>query len=230
MDIRILEFTDGAKKATGVTVIIDVFRAFSTACYAFDSAASRVIATGTVEGAFALKKKYRNSVLAGERDEKKIEGFDFGNSPTEIIKADLTGKTVILTTTAGTNGLVNARGADTVLAGSIVNVSATSRYITSMNPSAVSLVAMGYRAMISADEDILCAKMISDILKEGKHDFSERLQELRTTSGSRFFNPLNIDFSPPTDYFLCTMKDRFDFALRAEKMSDGNINLIKTEF
>ena len=106
----------------------------------------------------------------------------------------------------------------------------TARYIRSLKPSFVSLVAMGYRATVSADEDILCAKMISDILKGGTHDFSERIQELRTTSGSRFFNPVNIDFSPPTDFFLCTMVDRFDFALRAEKMNDGNINLIKTEF
>jgi hypothetical protein len=88
---------------------------------------------------------------------------------------------------------------------------------------------MGYRSIISADEDILCAKMISDILKDGNHDFSERIQELRTSSGSRFFNPLNLDFSPPTDFFLCTMTNRFDFALRAEKMLDGNINLIKVE-
>lgn len=229
MDIRIHEFIDGAKKAKGVTVIIDVFRAFSTACYAFDSGASRVIATGSAESAFELKRKYRNSVLAGERDERKIEGFDFGNSPTELIKANLSGTTVILTTTAGTNGLINARGAEILLAGSIVNAGATAKYILSQKPASVSLVAMGYRAVTSADEDILCAKMISDILKGGTHDFSERLQELRTSSGSRFFNPLNIDFSPPTDFFLCTMADRFDFALRAEKMSDGNINLIKTE-
>jgi 2-phosphosulfolactate phosphatase len=229
MDIRIYEFVDGAKKARGVTVVIDVFRAFSTACYAFDSGASRVIATETVESALKLRKKYRNSVLAGERDEKKIVGFDFGNSPTELLKATLAGTTVILTTTAGTKGLVNATGAEILLAAGIVNVGATAKYIMSQNPSSVSLVAMGYRAMISADEDILCAKMISDILKGGKHDFSERLQELRTTSGSRFFNPLNIDFSPPTDFFLCTMTDRFNFALRAEKMSDGNINLIKSE-
>jgi len=229
MDIHISEFIEGSKKATGVTVIIDVFRAFSTACYAYDSGASRVIATGSIETAFELKKKYKNSVLAGERDERKIEGFDFGNSPTEIIKSNLSGQTLILTTTAGTNGLVNATRSDILLAGSIVNSGATARYINLLNPALVSLVAMGYQAIKTAEEDILCAKMISDILKGGKHDFSERIEELRTTSGSRFFNPLNIDFSPPTDFFLCTMRDRFDFALRAEKMKDGNINLIKME-
>jgi len=108
MQIDIVEFTEGAKSAQGIAVIIDVFRAFSAGCYAYDSGAVRIIATQSIEEAFSLKLKYNNSVLIGERDEKKIEGFDLGNSPTEIIKADLRGKTVIHTTTAGTSGLVNA--------------------------------------------------------------------------------------------------------------------------
>ena len=49
------------------------------------------------------------------------------------------------------------------------------------------------------------------------------------TSGKRFFNPDNINFSPPSDFFLCTMKDRFNFVLRAETRTDGNVALIKTE-
>jgi len=108
MKVEILEFAEGARNAKGIAVIIDVFRAFSVACYAFDSGAVRIIATSEVSEAFKLGKNYKNSVLVGERDERKIEGFDFGNSPTEIIKADLSGKTVIQTTTAGTRGLINA--------------------------------------------------------------------------------------------------------------------------
>src|SRR5664280_1117329 len=154
MKIDILEFVEGAKKARGIAVIIDVFRAFSTACYAFDSGASRVIATGTADNAFILKKQYNSVVLTGERDEKKIEGFDLGNSPTEIIKSNLEGKTVALTTTAGTNGLLNAVNAEMVITGSLVNAGAVARYIRSLNPSHVSLVAMGYRAKHSADEDL----------------------------------------------------------------------------
>jgi len=115
MRIEILEFPEGAIKARGTTVIIDVFRAFSVACYAFDAGASRLIATDDVEKAFTLKSVYKNSVLVGERNEMKIEGFDFGNSPTEIIKENFTGKTVIQTTTAGTAGLVGAVNADILL-------------------------------------------------------------------------------------------------------------------
>jgi 2-phosphosulfolactate phosphatase len=227
MDINILEFTEGAIKARGVTVIIDVFRAFSVACYAFESGASRVIATGEAKDAFALREKYKKSVLVGEKDEKKIEGFDYGNSPTEMLKVNLTGITVIHTTTAGTNGLVNARNASLVLAAGLVNASATARYIKSVNPRQVSLVAMGYRASVSAEEDILCAHFIADRLKGGKAGFDGKIDALRVGSGKRFFEPGNIEFSPPTDFFLCTVVDRFDFVLKAENRPDGHVELVK---
>lgn len=227
--IEKLEFRKGASMARGAVVIIDVFRAFSVACYAFDAGAARVIATATVESALALRKQYRNSVLAGERNERKIEGFDFGNSPTEIIRNDLSGMTFIHTTTAGTQGLAGALHADRLLAASIVNAGATADYLMSIKADLISLVAMGYRATLSAEEDCLCADMIQARLEGAKADWSERIASLRTTSGSRFFKPENIDFSPPTDFFLCTMTDRFSFALRAERRPDGNIDLARID-
>jgi 2-phosphosulfolactate phosphatase len=229
MNIEILEFTEGARNAKGVAVIIDVFRAFSAECFAFDSGTTRIIATSSPEEAFRLKKKYTNSFLAGERDEKKIEGFDFGNSPTELIKADLTGKTLIHTTTAGTNGLINAINADLVLTGSIVNAKAVATYIKAINPAHVSLVAMGYRAVISSEEDLLCAEIISDILNDKPGEYEKRISDLRDSSGKRFFIPANIDFSPPTDFFLCTMLNKFNFVLKAESRFDGNIDLMRID-
>jgi 2-phosphosulfolactate phosphatase len=227
MNVEILEFVEGAKRAKGVTVIIDVFRAFSVGCYAFDSGAARIIATAGVEDAFQLRRKYANSVLVGERDEKKIPGFDFGNSPTEIIQADLKGKTVIHTTTAGTQGLINATRSDLVLTGSFVNAGAIVKFIKVLKPSLVCLVAMGYRATISAEEDLLCADYIKDGLTDRNSVSEQKIASLMATSGKRFFNPDNINFSPPTDFFLCTMKDRFNFVLKAETRSDGNVALIK---
>jgi len=229
MKVEILEFVEGARMARGLTVIIDVFRAFSVGCYAFDSGAAGIIATAGVEEAFALRKKYTNSVLVGEREEKKIPGFDFGNSPTEIIQADLHGKIVIHTTTAGTQGLINATLADLVLTGSFVNAGAIVRYIKALNPSVVSLVAMGYRASVSAEEDVLCAEYIKDGLYGINKIKDDKITALMNTSGKRFFNPDNINFSPPSDFFLCTMKDRFNFVMRAESRTDGNIALIKVE-
>jgi 2-phosphosulfolactate phosphatase len=229
MKVEIVEFVRGAKLAKGVVVVIDVFRAFSVACYAFDSGVSQYIVVGDSDSAFELKRRYGNSVLVGEREEKKIPGFDFGNSPTELIKTDLTGKTFIHTTTAGTRGLIDAEYASVLLTGSLINAGAIVKYIRSLNPEHVTLVAMGYRGETSADEDILCARLISERLKGNDPDFQKDIADLKTSSGSRFFNPVNLEFSPPTDFFLCTMIDRFNFVLKAERRHDGNIILIKTE-
>jgi 2-phosphosulfolactate phosphatase len=229
MKIEIVEFADGARKAEGVAVVIDVFRAFSVECYAFDAGASQIIATSEVESALKLKEVYKNSLLAGERNERKIDGFDFGNSPTELLKADLNGKTLIHTTTAGTQGLINAVNAETVITGSFVNCSAIVRYIRYRNPEIVYLVAMGYRAKESAEEDLLCARLISERLSGLSRITEKDISALQYSSGKRFFDKANIDFSPPTDFFLCTMTDRFNFILRAVRRSDGNVLLIKTD-
>lgn len=230
MQIDISEFEEGARQAKGLAVIIDVFRAFSVECYAIDSGASRIIATGTPEEAFRLREIYPGSLLAGERHERKIPGFNFGNSPTEIIKSDLSGLTLIHTTTAGTAGLVNAVNADLIITGSLVNASAVARFITERKPDRVSLVAMGYRATVPAEEDILCAEYIKSLVEGRNEFFDDRIAELRHTAGKRFFAPENIDFSPPTDFFLCTMKDRFDFVLKAERRNDGNMDIRRTDF
>jgi len=229
MRVEILEFVEGAKKAKGVAVIIDVFRAFSTACYVYDSGAVRLIATGEVEKAFMLKDTYKHCVLAGERDEKRIVGFDFGNSPTEIIKTDLHGKTLVLTTTAGTAGLINAGKADIIITGSLVNARAVVKYIKTIDPPLVSLVAMGYRATEPAEEDLLCAEYIESLINGRNGNFEARISGLRNTSGKRFFKSENIDFSPPTDFFLCTMINRFSFVLKAERRLDGNIDIGRTD-
>jgi 2-phosphosulfolactate phosphatase len=229
MKVDILEFVEGARKAKGVAVIIDVFRAFSVGCYIFDAGAVRIIATDNVDKAFQLKMKYKNSVLVGEREEKRIVGFDFGNSPTEILTADLNGKTVIHTTTAGTKGLVNAVNADLVITGSFVNAGAIVRYIKAIDPENVSLVPMGYRACVSAEEDLLCAELIEAGLNDHNFVSEKRISDLQFISGKRFFNPDNIHFSPPTDFFLCTMKDKFNFILKAETRFDGNIDLRKID-
>jgi 2-phosphosulfolactate phosphatase len=229
MKINTFEFVAGARNAYGIVVIIDVFRAFSVACYAFDSGASQYIAVCDIKSAFELQKKNRNSVLVGERGERKIEGFDFGNSPTELLQADLSGATVIHTTTAGTEGLVNATNASVLLTGSLVNAGAIVKYIKSFKPEHVSLVAMGYRATMSAEEDLLCARLLTDRLRGNNPDLSKELSDLKAGAGTRFFDPSNIDFSPPTDFFLCTMIDKFNFVLRAERRFDGHIGLFKTD-
>jgi 2-phosphosulfolactate phosphatase len=116
-----------------------------------------------------------------------------------------------------------------VITGSFVNAEAIVKYIKSLDPEFVYLVAMGYRATQTADEDILCARLIEDRLKGKADTRAKEIKDLQYSSGNRFFLKSNLEFSPPTDFFLCTMTDRFPFVLKALRREDGNVLLIKTD-
>lgn len=220
MEVKILQLIEGAKNAKGLTVIIDVFRAFSTACYATGMGVKKIIPVGDMEKAYQLKKQYPGYILMGERNEQKPDGFDFGNSPSLLSEELLAGKTVIHTTSSGTQGIASADGADEVITGSFVNAGAIIRYILKKQPETVSLVCMGYACEYPTDEDTLCAMYIHNILKGLPVDFSSMKQVIRNGSGARFFDPSKQSWSPRADYDLCLDLNRFDFILKAE-MEDG---------
>ena len=115
MDVRVLELVDGAREARGLTVVIDVFRAFTLECYLFAQGAEKIYPIGSVDEARALKAAHPDWLCFGERGGWQVEGFDFGNSPSQVAGVDLTGRTCIHTTSAGTQGIVNATGADEIV-------------------------------------------------------------------------------------------------------------------
>ncbi len=220
MEINILHLFEGARKAKGLTVVIDVFRAFSTACYVFHNRAERIHPVGSIETAFQLKELHPDWLLMGEKDEQTIPGFHYGNSPTFIKDIDFTGKTVIQRTSAGTQGLVNATGADILLAGSFVNAGALVKYIRKANPEYLSLVCMGYSANYPIEEDTFCAEYIRNELEGKANEINKMKETIRKTSAQRFFAPENQHFSPSTDFDLCLDLDRFDFVLKVEENED----------
>ena len=67
MDIRINHLISGAQQAEGLTVIIDVFRAFSMECYLYAQGAREVRPVGSIEETFAWREKDSECVLVGER-------------------------------------------------------------------------------------------------------------------------------------------------------------------
>ena len=156
MEVKILHLLEGAKQAKGITVIIDVFRAFTVETYLSKNGAAKIIPVGDMQFAFDYKKDHPDAILCGERGGKIIDGFDYGNSPSQVEHVDFTGKTVIHTTSAGTQGIANATGADEIIAGNLVAAKAIARYIRAKNPEHVSLVCMGLAGGRQTDEDELC--------------------------------------------------------------------------
>ena len=220
--INTYHLIEGAKKATGLTVIIDVFRAFSLECYLYNMGVSLIRPVGTIEEAFAFKKANPGYVLIGERKGRKCEGFDFGNSPSETAKHDLRGKTVIHTTSAGTQGIINAKEADAIITGSLVNAKAVARYIMENQPKEVSLVCMGNGGIAPAKEDELCAEYIRSILEGAElPDMDERVKRLRYEGGAHFFDRQNQDVFPEPDFWMCIEYNKFNFVLRVEKDEKG---------
>ena len=217
MEIEILQLTEGAKRATGLTVVIDVFRAFSTACYIFAAGAAKIIPVEHVEDAFILKEKQADVIMLGERHERKVPGFDFGNSPTHIMNQNFDGKTIIMTTSSGTRGIANATLADEIITGSFVNAEAVIRYIRAKKPAVVSLVCMGYEGRFPTQEDTFLAEYLRDKLQGIETNFEQMKSMLRMGDGARLLDPANHEWSPATDFELCLDPDRFDFVLKIEK-------------
>jgi len=219
--IKMLELLSGAEQATGTAVVIDVFRACSVACYAFAAGAERMLPVDTVEDARALRAAHPDYLLAGERNCLKLEGFDFGNSPSEVKDAPLAGKTVVHATSAGTRGLFAAMGnADRVLTCSFPNISATARAILEADPEVVSIVAMGKAGMTHAPEDKLCAMYLANLLQGVPNAFAAIPKFLRTApSAAIFFGETAI--VPEADFGLCLALDAFDFYLEAVRLPDG---------
>jgi len=215
--IRRYSLLEGAKKAVGVAIVIDVFRAFTTAAYVMANGADRIYPVKTVEEAFELKRIHGDWILMGERNGEKVPGFDYGNSPYDVKDIDFTGSTVIQTTSAGTRGLYNAYGADEILPGSFVMADAIVDYIKQINPSIVSLVAMGWNGLKKAPEDELLAEYIEKKLNGVTPDFNEMKAKIRAhPEGAKFFDKTKPHFKEG-DFYCAMDLNRFDFCLRLVK-------------
>lgn len=219
-NIRLLSLRDGAQAATGTAVIIDVFRAFSTAAAAFHAGARRIVMVDDVDRALALRDQGVGSHCLGERGGFKPEGFDFANSPGQLLAGDIGGKTLIQTTTNGTAGIHAAAGADRIFACGLVNASATAAAALAGAPEAVSIVAMGRSGRERADEDELCALYLRSRLQGRDPDRSALAQLLQTMTPPP--NPALIDSGDyhADDRAICVDVDRFPLAI-AVRREDG---------
>lgn len=228
MQIEIVDHVAGAQAARGIAVVIDVFRAFSVAPHAFACGAARVLPVGEIDEALAMRQRIPGVVLVGERHARKLPGFDAGNSPTDILALDVRGKIVAHTTHAGTQGLVNATGADEVLTGGFNNLSAVCRYILDRDPAQVTLVRMGHEARERCAEDDLYAESLAAMLRGGAAPSVESVRDtLRSVPAAvKFFDPA-ADWAPETDFAHCTAVDKFNFVLRLRRAAGQPVELVK---
>ena len=220
MDITVSSLIEGARSASGITVIIDVFRCLTTEAVAFEKGAKKIILVAEIEEAFDLKADGVGDILMGEVGGKKPEGFDYGNSPFELLGADLKGKTIIQSTRAGTVGVTNASGADLIYGGSLAVASATVRALKAHNPSKVTLVAMGSEGIIRADEDEQCALYLRNLLQGRVPDIEAVKSLIMAGEESQKYDDPETPQWPMEDREMALNIDSHDFALRIS-IEDG---------
>lgn len=219
MRIRSADFVAGAASARGIAIVIDVFRACSVVAHALAAGARCVVPVASIEDAQALKQANPDSLLVGERHARKLPGFDCGNSPSEVLAQDLTGRCLIHTTHAGTQGLTAAfAAAERVFTGAFVNASATVAAVRALAPTEVTVVAMGHEARETCLEDDLCREWLMAALAgeplpvtgSPMGDLAERLRA--APAADKFFDPA-ADWAPEADFALCATFDTVPFAV-----------------
>lgn len=146
-------------------IIIDVLRATSTICTALRNGAREIIPTPDIETATKISSNLSadSRLLGGERQGKKIDGFDLGNSPAEYTRERVAGKSIIFTTTNGAGAIYRCRYAATALIASFVNMSAVVQAIVEIGGT-WTIVCSGRQGAFSV-EDATCAGMIISQVK-----------------------------------------------------------------
>ncbi len=153
-----------------IVVVIDVLRATSAICAAFQNGIKSIIPVATIKEAREYQKK--GYLVGAERKGQIVEGFDFGNSPYSYMKKELKGKEVVLSTTNGTKALSIASDAPIVVVGALNNLDALCEWLALQDKNVLCLCS-GWQDKFNL-EDTICAGAISDkLISTGKFKSDE---------------------------------------------------------
>ena len=149
-----------------IVVIIDVLRATSTIATALYNGAKSVIPVDSVAECIRIGKQIE-SVTAGERDGKKAEGLEYGNSPFEYSKEFISGKTLVLTTTNGTKLLHMAlnKNAKAVITGSFPNLSAVCDFLAAQKQNVI-LGCAAWKNRVNIEDTLFAGAVVNKIGKQ----------------------------------------------------------------
>ncbi len=161
-------FTHQALEADAVqgkiAIVIDVLRATTVIATALYHGYKALYPVAEPEAAFALKKKYPTWHLAGERQADKIKGFDFSNSPTELISTTKQKDTLVLCTTNGTQALAKTTEASKVYSLAFVNLQAVAQSVA-VEQDDVLIVCSGTHGQLSLDDNLAAGFLLNELDK-----------------------------------------------------------------
>lgn len=143
-------------------VVVDILRATSCMVTAFAHGVHSITPVADLERCRLMR--LQGFVTSGERDGKKVEGFDKGNSPFEYMGNQVRGLRVAFTTTNGTQAIEKSKGAREIIIGSFLNLSAVARHLL-FTENNILVVCAGWKGKVNL-EDTLFAGALVDKLKD----------------------------------------------------------------
>ena len=195
-------------------IVIDVLRSFTTAAVALARGARAIYPVEGIAAAVTLANSLPNALLVGAvAGGDPVPDFDFGNSPSQLMAADLTGKSIVLSTAAGVRGLQRFRGIRRLFAGSMVCARATANAIRVAGAKDVCFVITGDWVDRDGDEDIACADYLEALLRGEQPDAEHYARRVRDSDFGRRFGSAAWPNLPAADLDLAASPDLFGFAL-----------------
>lgn len=150
---------------TGKTsVVIDVLRATTVIVTALKNGAREIIPVNTVDFAMKISGNAFGSqtILGGERNTKKVEGFNLGNSPQEYTSETVAGKSIILYTTNGSKAIVKAKFSENLFICSFNNLLSVAKYLVNLNKD-VEIICSGNNSNFSLEDSVCAGRLINEM-------------------------------------------------------------------
>lgn len=175
------------KDNESIVVIIDVLRATSAICTAFENGAEKIIPVASLDEAKAYKQK--GFLVGAERNGLPVDGFDFGNSPFHYMGDQIKGKTIVLTTTNGTQAIEAAKDAYKVVIGSFLNISVLCDFLIIENRN-ILLLCSGWKNKFNLEDAVFAGAVTDEISNRSeKYDFGDACLALKYLSQMAKKNP-----------------------------------------
>jgi 2-phosphosulfolactate phosphatase len=211
-------FTPDEVLEAPVAVVVDVLRATSTIAQALASGYKRVYCCHEVEDALRLREQLGEGLLGGERGAVRIEGFDMGASPREVLEPR--GETLIYSTTNGTRAVLAAAAAcGEVVLGSLLNLSAVAGAVQ----DDCVIVCAGFQGQFALD-DAYCAGRIVELLRGEVTDAAKASTVLARSFPTAHEALLARTYGPPgldEDIKFCAQENVVDVVPRLSRMVDS---------
>jgi 2-phosphosulfolactate phosphatase len=215
--------TAAAHLETGAVVVIDVLRAFTTAAYAFGSGGRHIYLVGTVAEAVAFKASMPGTLGMGEEHGRRMTGFDFANSPTEVAHADLRGRILVHRTSAGTQGVVAAVQARRLWCAGLANATATAKAVraSGLGRPAYVITGWGGSASDSGADDLATAELIERARLGEPLRAAETARFVAASQEAARTLSLGEGHVHPEDIDRAVAVDAFDFAMEVARTPLG---------